>query len=111
VSKALLGKLLRSRESTVTIGERTFTIRRPTDADAIGMQGHRTLDFINTFVIGWDLAESEFDPGGTSEKVPFDSELLAAWIADHPELWEPLALPIVDAYTQHVNRREEARKN
>jgi hypothetical protein len=26
-------------------------------------------------------------------------------------LWEPLALPIVDAYTQHVNRREEARKN
>jgi len=111
MSKALIEKLLRARESGVDAGGHRFTIRRPTDADALGMQGKGPLDFVTKFVIGWDLVELDILPGGGPEKVAFDSELWAAWIVDHPELWEPLGYAIVDAYRLHAEARGEAEKN
>lgn len=111
MSKALLDKLQRARERGVTVGDRTYTIRRPTDADALGMQGLGPLDFVRKFVVGWDLAEVDVVPGGGPEKVPFSGELWAAWVGDHPEVWEPLATAIVDDYKAHVEARESAGKN
>jgi hypothetical protein len=111
MSKLLIEKLLRARESDVEAGGHHFTIRRPTDADALGMQGKGPIDFVTRFVVGWDLVELDVIPGGGAEKVPFDADLWAAWIVDHPELWEALGVAIVDAYRNHATSREVAEKN
>lgn len=111
MSKALLEKLLRSRESGVVVDGHTFTIRRPTDEDALTLQGSGPLDFVKRFVVGWDLTELDIIPGGGPERVPFSTELWSAYVSDHPELWEPLATPIVEAYRTHAVGREEAEKN
>ena len=111
MSKALIEKLKRARETGVTVHGHTFTIRRPTDEDAQQMSGLHPVDFVKRFVVGWDLAESDFDPGGGPEKVPFDRDLWEAWIADHAEYWDELAMPMLDAYKAHVEARKEHAKN
>jgi hypothetical protein len=111
MSKALIEKLLRSRESGVKVGERTFTIRRPTDADAITMRDLAPLDFVRRFVVGWDLVELDVIPGGTGERIDFHSELWGEWVVDHPELWTPLATAIIEAYAAHAEARKDAEKN
>jgi hypothetical protein len=111
MSKALIEKLIRARERVVAAGGHSFTIRRPTDADALAMQERAPLDFVRKFVVGWDLTELELIPGGAPEAVPFDPDLWAAWVGDHPELWEPLATQIVDDYRKHVESREAVEKN
>lgn len=111
MSKVLLEKLLRSREFGVTAGGHTFVVRRPTDADALVMQGKQAIEFVKQFVVGWDLVELDVIPGGGPEKVPFDAELWSAWIVDQTELWEPLAMAILDAYSAHVKSREADAKN
>lgn len=107
----MLQKLIRSRERGVEVAGRTFTIRRPTDAEALAMEGRDPFDFVRRFVVGWDLTEGDVLPGGGPEKIAFDAELWAEWAADHPELWSPLALAIVDDFKRHVEEREGAEKN
>jgi len=111
VSKALIEKLLRARESGVTVGERTFTIRRPTDAEAVAMTSSTDRDFVRKFVVGWNLTELDIYAGGNADKIEFDAELWSEWVADHPELWTPLAKAILDAYLAHVEARKATEKN
>ncbi len=111
MSKALIEKLQRAREFNVKVGERTFTVRRPTDAEALEMQGEAALGFVKRFVCGWDLGEIDIVPGGTPEKVPFTRALWEEWIVDQPDLWEPLGMAVVDAYLKHTQQRGEAEKN
>lgn len=111
MSKALIEKLIRARERVVEAGGHKFTIRRPTDADALAMQERAPLDFVRKFVVGWNLAEIDLVPGGAPEPVPFDADLWSAWVGDHPELWEPLATQIVNDYAKHVEEREGVEKN
>lgn len=111
MSRALIDKLLRARERAVPVGRWNFTIRRPTDADALGMQDRTPLEFVTRFVVGWDLTELDVIPGGGPERVPFDPELWRAWVADRPEVWEPLAIAILDDYKRHVDAREADAKN
>lgn len=111
MSKALIEKLRRSREFTVEVGGHKFTARRPTDCDAIELAGIGPVEFVRRFVIGWNLSELDVIPGGGPDAVPFDADLWAEWISDRPELWEPLAIPIMDAYSRHVEQREAAAKN
>lgn len=111
MGKVLLEKLQRAREFGVSAGGHNFTVRRPTDADALDMQGRAAIEFVKRFVVGWDLTELDVIPGGGPEKVPFDAELWAAWVEDQVELWEPLAMAILDAYRTHVSAREDDAKN
>lgn len=111
MSKALIEKLLRAREKGVKVGDHTFTIRRPTDADVMTMRDRAPLEFVTKFVVGWDLAEVDVIPGGGPEKVTFDAALWAAWVLDHPDVWDPLSMAIVEAYESHVKARGEAAKN
>jgi len=111
MSAALIAKLLRSRESSVVAAGRTFTVRRPTDADALGLSGSTAITLAQRFVVGWDLQELDIIPGGGPDKVPFDAELWAAWMVDRPELWQPLSDAIVAAYSQHADARKDAEKN
>lgn len=111
MSKALLEKLLRAREKRVEVDGRTYTIRRPTDADVMQMRDRPPLEFVTRFVIGWTLQEIDLVPGGMAIDVPFDPALWAAWVMDHPEVWDPLSMAIVSAYEEHVKERETAAKN
>lgn len=111
MSQALIEKMLKARESGVSVGEKTYTILRPTDEDVVGLQGKPAIQAIKQFVVGWELTELDFYSGGSSEKVPFHSGLWANYIGDHPELWGPLGDAISEAYYKHVAAREDAAKN
>jgi hypothetical protein len=111
MSKALIDKLRKSREIVIEAGGHKFTARRPTDAEAVDMQEPTPLLLVEQFVVGWDLLELDVVPGGGPDPVPFDVDLWKTWIADQPDLWLDLAVPIMDAYKRHVELREDAAKN
>lgn len=108
---SLIDKLRKSREFQVPAGSHTFTVRRPTDADVALLRSPAPLDFVNRFVIGWDLKELDVIPGGGPDAVAFDALLWSEWVADRPQLWEPLAEAILGAYKTHAEAREVDAKN
>ena len=114
MSKSLIERLRRARQTTVTSGARTFTIRRPTDLEMHEMAGaidQRKL--LVRFVTDWGTL-SELDlgiPGGGPDPVPFEAGLWEEWIADHPEHWDDITRAVFDGYRGHKDALEEAAKN
>lgn len=110
---ALIDKIRKAREIGVEADGRQFTIRRPTDEEAVRISRDNAdmLAIVKRFTIGWSLAELDLVPGGGPEKVPFDADLFGEWVADQPAVWEPLAQAIMDAYKAHSDKREAAVKN
>ena len=106
-------ELRKAREVCVEVGGKQFTIRRPTDEEAlrIGRDDTDMFGIIKRFTVGWELTEMDVIPGGTDAKLQFDSELFAEWVADQPAVWEPLAQAIMDAYKAHADKRDAAVKN
>lgn len=108
---SLIDKIRKARETGVEAGGRKFTIRRPTDEEAMTFSKSGLLDVVKKFVIGWELTELDLIPGGNPVAVPFDAELFGEWVADQPEVWEPLGTAILEAYKSHTEKRESAAKN
>ena len=110
---SLIDKIRKAREIETEADGRKFTIRRPTDEDmaTIRASGDSLLAVVKRFVIGWELVELDIIPGGGPEKVPFDSALFAEWVADQPDVWEPLGTAILNAYKAHSDKRDAAVKN
>lgn len=114
MSKSLIDRLRRARQTTIPSGERTFTIRRPTDLEMqelVGVIDQRKL--LVRFVTDWGVM-SELDlgiPGGGPDPVPFDAALWEEWIADHPEHWNAITSAVVDGYRAHKATQEDAEKN
>ena len=110
---SLLEQRIKARTSSVIAGGRSFSIRRPTDEEAlkIGNEGADMLSIVRRFVTEWDITELDLVSSGTNVKVPFDADLFADWIADQPALWVPLGEAILSAYKAHVDKRELAEKN
>ena len=108
---SLLDKIRKARETGVEADGRKFTIRRPTDEEAMQFGKSGLLEIVKKFVIGWELVELDLIPGGGPEKVPFDPELFAEWVSDQPEVWEPLGTAILNAYKAHTDKRDAAVKN
>jgi len=110
---SLLDQRIKAKSSTVEADGRVFTIRRPTDEEAlkIGRDGVDMLEIVRRFTTGWDLSELDLVSSGTSEKTPFDSDLFADWVADQPQLWVPLGEAILNAYKAHAEKRDTAVKN
>ena len=111
MGKVLLDKMRKAREKRVEVDGHAFTILRPTDADAVAMAGRPPLEFVERFVVGWDMTELDLVPGGMAEPVAFDADVWIAWVRDHPEVWDALGMAILDAYESHVKAREAAAKN
>jgi hypothetical protein len=111
MSATLIAKLRKAREFSIEAGGHTFTARRPTDAEAIDLREVTPLEVVRRFVVGWSLRELDVVPGGGPETVAFDAALWVEWIADQPQLWSNLAIPILDAFKRHVDAREAAEKN
>ena len=107
----LIEKLRKAREQTVEAGGFTFTVRRPTDIEAIAMHG-QPVERMLRFVVGWQgVKEIDLIPGGAPVAVEFDTALATEWLADRPDLIEPLTSAIRDAYRAHVKSMEDAGKN
>lgn len=106
-------RLLRGREVGVEADGKFFTIRRPTDEEALQFSNENVtmISLVKRFTVGWELAEIDILPGGGPEKVPFDAILFGEWVADQPTIWEPLGTAILSAYQAYRDKRETAAKN
>lgn len=117
-AKLLQSQLLKARESKVSIGRMSFTIRRPTEMQLIRMRRPDSssidinLKTIQTHVVGWDgVLESDIVNGGANDPVPFDVDLYSAWIEDRPEVWVPLIEAFGNAIASQDKRFEALRGN
>lgn len=110
---SLADKIRKARETSVEVNGGVWMIRRPTDEEAVALStnGDGLLAIVKRFVIGWPLTEMDLVPGGTDIKLPFDVEAFAEWVADKPDLWEPLGSAILAAYKTHADKREATVKN
>lgn len=113
MSKLIIERLRRARQSQVPSGGRCFTVRRPTDLEMYELSGRMDQrELLTRFVIDWGaMPEMDLVPGGGPDPVPFSPELWAEWIADHPEHWDAITDGVVAAYSAHKATREETAKN
>ena len=109
----LIEKIRAAREQKVSIGKGTFTIRRPTDEEAIQFSRDDVglVEIVKRFTTGWNLQEIDLIPGGSPTDIPFDGALFSEWVADQPEVWEPLGQAVLNAYRAHTEKRDTAEKN
>jgi hypothetical protein len=105
---SLVDQLRKSREKIVKSGEYEFTIKRPTDYDAVKFAKMEQLGILTEFVEGWNVKEIDIVPGGTSEVAPFSKELFREWIKEDLNLWNPLIEQIQAAYLDHKKAKDEA---
>lgn len=108
---ALVDKLRRAREERVEVGGFTFTVRRPTDIEMMELSGGGTVARLLPFVVGWDgVKESDLISGGDPHPLPFDALACAEWLADRPDLLEPLVARIMERYRDHADKLAAAAK-
>lgn len=105
-------RIRESRRSVVEVGGYKFTIRRPTDAEALTLSAMSGVDVVAQFVDGWEgVTEHAILGNGNGGSVKFDAEVWREWSADKPELWGPLFDAIITAYKTHRGTVEDAAKN
>jgi hypothetical protein len=109
---SLIDKIRKAREQCVEVGGYTFTVRRPTDIEAMALRGASGIADLLPFVVGWSgVKEIDLLPSGDAVPAAFDADLAAEWLADRPDLLQPLVEAIMDAYRAHVAAMEEVAKN
>lgn len=112
-SAALIARLRKNREGRLAVEGFTFTYRRPTDVEMIGI-GRAGLDWAQLaaqYVIGWEgVTDGAIAGGGGTNPVAFDAALWREWCADRPDFWAPLGQAILEAYTLHQGALAAAAK-
>lgn len=114
MSKELINKLRRARESTVKIGDFTFTVRRPTDAEALILfeRNPSMYDVARDHVTGWENVRGcDIASGGNDDPQPFDPALWAEWLADRSDFWAPIQQAVINGYNAHAERLKNNLKN
>lgn len=110
---SLIERLKKQRELVLDVDEFKFTLSRPTDLDIIELRGQDLpqSQILKRYVKDWGgMTEAQIIPGGTPEKIEFDSELFIEWIADKPNLIRSLVHEIVTAYQTHSVSLDDAIK-
>lgn len=110
---SLVEKIRQARQSVFELGTHRFTVTRPTDEQALALSraGASLLEVVKSHVVGWNLTELDIYPGGAGVPAAFDAELWAEWVADQPELWQPLGEYILALYEQHASQKAASAKN
>jgi hypothetical protein len=110
---SIIERIRRSRRSMVEAGGFEFTISRPTDMDMLEIGSKMTQALmLERFVVDWSgVREVDLVPGGGPEVVPFSTPLLCEWIADRPDLWNPISDAIISGYRAHEADLEARAKN
>ena len=114
MSKELVAKLRKGRESKVTVGKWTFTVRRPTDVEAVALYrgGMAYAEIAQQYVSNWDgVTENDIVGGGTIDPIAFDPVLWREWCADRPDFWQPISEAALNAYQEHTKRLGDSVKN
>lgn len=114
MSRELIARIKKSRETEVKVDKFTFIIRRPTDVEAVALSRESTgpADVAQKFVVGWKgITEDDVVGGGGSEPVAFDVDLWREWCADNPAFWAPIAEAALKAYEAHAKDQETSAKN
>lgn len=117
MSQALINAIRKARQTRVTVGKYTFTVRRPTVQEYLGYRTPDNKIFIpvedlGKFVSDWsgvtglDLASS-----GDGDPVPFNADLFMAWIVDYPDIWTELINGILAAFNSYIAARDDQAKN
>ncbi len=107
-------RLRKAREFTVKIGKFTFTVRRPTDVEAlvIDREGATFDQIAAKFVVGWDgVVEDDVVGGGGQTPLQFDRDDWEDWVVDRTDFWAPIASALLDRYLQHRSKAEAVVKN
>lgn len=108
---SLIDKLRKARETAVEVEGFRFTIRRPTDQEAINLRDITFIEVAQRYVVGWSgVKELDLIPGGDPREVSFDSDLWREWCADHPEFWQPISTAVMNSYQSHRNEQDEIKK-
>lgn len=108
---SLIDKIKKARETAVEVEGFRFTIRRPTDQEAVNLRDVTFIEIAQKFVVGWfGVKEIDLFPGGNPVEVPFDGEVWREWCADHPEFWQPVSSAVLDAYKKHRDAQDETKK-
>ena len=118
MSKSLIDRLRRARETDVVSHGITFVVRRPTDLEvsmmneAASNRGLMQSTLIMNHVVGWkDVTELMLVPGGGPDPVAFDKAIFCEYIGDHPEHWDAIASAVMDGYKRHRDAMDESLKN
>ena len=111
----LAARLRKQREFTVEVGKLKFTVRRPTDVEALEIfsKGAVRFDRLATeFVVDWGVVvEDDIAGGGSQIPVPFDRELWEEWCADRTDFWQPIGKKILSTYQEHAEKMDAVGKN
>lgn len=121
----LAERIRKNREIKVTVERWTFIARRPTEVQGGpllqeifgGSENARlTVDqcarIAKDYVVDWrGVNEDDLIGGGGQDEVVFDSEDWTEFIADHRELWEPIALKVIESYLDRLKHLQETEKN
>ena len=111
MKKLELARFQKSRETKIEASGFEFAIRRPSPLDVARISaegGGINLDFACRYVVGWGkVNESDLLPGGDPEPIEFDHALFTAWVADRPDLWQPIVNGVIDSFRAF----EEASEN
>jgi hypothetical protein len=106
MSKALIEKLKKSRQTQIQAAGFDFTVRRFNDFDlAEILQDGKNINpktVLEACVVDWPgMTELRLGiPGGTSESVPFDMPLFIEWVAEQPDVYRTLRDEIWKAYSE-----------
>jgi len=119
---ALLQRIRKRREGSVSAGGYRFGFSRPTDVDMLRYRTGNidpvqishdiTRDFVNAWAKadGSPFVEDDLVGGGGSSPVPFERVLWHEWIAERSQLWAEIANAIVEAYSAHKGVLQDAGK-
>lgn len=108
---SLVDKIRKARETGVEVEGFRFTIRRPTDQEAINLKGMTFIEVAQRFVVDWSgVKEMNLFPGGDGAEVKFDAELWKEWCADHPDFWGPISTAVFESYQDHCKARDDTKK-
>jgi hypothetical protein len=108
---SLVDKIRKARETGVEVEGFRFTIRRPTDQEAISLKGASFIEISQRFVVGWSgVKEVDIVPGGDGVEVAFDAEVWKEWCADNPNFWGPVANAVLASYNDHCKARNDTKK-
>jgi hypothetical protein len=110
-------QILAARESDVTVGEWTFTIRRPdamTTSLWAGLDGVSLAEkILGSCVVGWRgvLERDVLGAGGGDLPVEFDPEDFLVWSRDRPDVWGPIVGEVMRVVSDYTDKLEVSRKN
>lgn len=112
---ALAERIRKARQFKREIEGWKLILRRPTEEEGARIFTRDMVEFVELakdYVIGWEgVKEADIVVSGTTDEVPFESDVWREVVCDHPELWRPIAEEVTNAWLNHRKSREERSKN